>query len=112
MKGQTNWKALREMSEEEIEKRAREDEDSYCPSSKELNQFKVVQPVGKMDVKQIRQRLGLSQQRFSMYFGFSLRTIQEWEQGRREPSGAIRNFLKVISKNPTAVQNALVEDDQ
>ena len=110
--GKTNWKRLKEMTDDEIERNALLDKDSYCPSLEEMKHFKPVRPVKQINVKKIRERLGLSQHRFSMMFGFSMRTIQEWEQGRREPSGAVKNFLKVISKNPTAVQNALRDDQE
>ena len=111
-KGRTNWKKLKSLSEKDIQKNALNDEDSYIPSEKELKKFKRVNPVDSINVKLIRKSLGLSQQTFSLYFGFSVRTIQEWEQGRRKPAGAIRNFLKVISYNPKAVQDALLDEEQ
>ena len=111
-KGRTNWKKLKSLSEKDIQKNALNDEHSYIPSEKELKQFKRVNPVDSIIVKLIRKSLGLSQQTFSLYFGFSVRTIQEWEQGRRKPAGAIRNFLKVISYNPKAVQDALLDEEQ
>ena len=60
-----------------------------------------------LDVKAIRHKVGLSQQDFAKYFGVSRRTIQEWEQGRRCPSGAARAFLVVIDREPEAVRRAL-----
>ncbi len=60
-----------------------------------------------LDVKSIRQKIGMSQQEFAGYFGVSKRTIQEWEQGRRHPSGAARVFLLVIDREPEAVRRAL-----
>ena len=60
-----------------------------------------------LDVKSIRQKIGMSQQEFAGYFGVSKRTIQEWEQGRRHPSGAARAFLLVIDREPEAVRRAL-----
>ncbi|MBT5954171.1 helix-turn-helix domain-containing protein [bacterium] len=109
LNGKTDWDKLDAMSEEAIEKNAIEDEDSYDLKDSDLSKFKRVDPIKKVNVKKIRTDLGLSQQRFAMYFGFSPRTIQEWEQGRREPTGAIRNFLTVISYNPDVVQDALLD---
>jgi putative transcriptional regulator len=43
---------------------------------------------------------GLSQQEFAKLLGVSPRTLQDWEQGRREPTGAARTLLKVAVKHP------------
>lgn len=51
-------------------------------------------------VTAIRQRTGLSQPRFAELLGVSVRTLQEWEQGRRAPSGAARTLLMIAAKNP------------
>ena len=51
-------------------------------------------------VSSIRERTGLSQARFAQLLGVSMRTLQEWEQGRRVPSGAARTLLLIASKNP------------
>ena len=51
----------------------------------------------------IRERTGLSQARFSQLLGVSVRTLQEWEQGRRAPSGAARTLLAIARKNPKAL---------
>ena len=48
----------------------------------------------------IRERTGLSQSRFAQLLGVSVRTLQEWEQGRRAPSGAARTLLIIAHKNP------------
>lgn len=47
-----------------------------------------------------RQRSGLSQARFAALLGVSVRTLQEWEQGRRQPSGAAKTLLKVAERYP------------
>ena len=60
-----------------------------------------------VDVKAIRSRLGLSQAEFSRRFAVSQRSLQEWEQGRRRPDGAVRAYLTVIERNPKAVAAAL-----
>jgi putative transcriptional regulator len=44
--------------------------------------------------------VGLSQQDFAQLLGVSARTLQDWEQGRREPTGAARTLLKVAVKHP------------
>lgn len=47
-----------------------------------------------------RASIGLSQQEFAELLGVSARTLQDWEQGRREPTGAARTLLKVAVKHP------------
>lgn len=60
-----------------------------------------------INVQRIRKKIGMSQAGFAEYFGVNVRTIQEWEQGRRVPSGASRAFLTVIDREPKAVRRAL-----
>lgn len=54
-----------------------------------------------------RQRLGLSQSQFAKLLGVSVRTFQDWEQGRREPSGAARTLLRVAALRPDAIHEVL-----
>ena len=54
-------------------------------------------------VSAVRERTGLSQAKFAQLLGVSVRTLQEWEQGRRAPSGAARTLLLVAQKNPRAL---------
>ncbi len=60
-----------------------------------------------VDVKAIRAKLNLSQEEFSRRYAVSKRSLQEWEQGRRRPDGAVRAYLTVIQRNPKAVEEAL-----
>lgn len=55
------------------------------------------------DVASIRAKTGLSQARFAVLLGVSVRTLQDWEQGRRAPSGAARTLLMVADRNPHAL---------
>ena len=55
------------------------------------------------DITRIRGRTGLSQTRFAQLLGVSVRTLQDWEQGRRAPSGAARTLLMVAARNPQAL---------
>ena len=52
------------------------------------------------DVADIREKTGLSQARFAALLGISVRTLQDWEQGRRAPSGAARTLLLVANRSP------------
>ncbi|MBK1632349.1 transcriptional regulator [Thiohalocapsa halophila] len=51
-----------------------------------------------------RERTGLSQARFAELLGVSVRTLQEWEQGRRQPSGAARTLFKVAERHPDVLR--------
>ena len=62
-----------------------------------------------VDVAAIRKRLGMSQGDFAAQFGFKIDAVQNWEQGRRRPDGAARAFLRVIEREPEAVQRALAD---
>ena len=63
--------------------------------------------VPEIDVRVVRRKTGLSQDRFAAKFGFSPATVREWEQRRRVPSGAARVLLRVIDREPEAVLRAL-----
>ncbi len=54
-----------------------------------------------------RLKLGVSQSAFAQLLGVSVRTLQEWEQGRREPSGAARTLLRIALKSPEAILQAV-----
>ena len=54
-------------------------------------------------VSSIREQTGLSQAKFAQLLGVSVRTLQEWEQGRRAPSGAARTLLLIAARNPRAL---------
>jgi len=54
-------------------------------------------------VIEARQKTGLSQSQFAALLGVSVRTLQGWEQGRKQPSGAARTLLAIASVNPKAV---------
>lgn len=60
-----------------------------------------------LDVRAIRKKLGLSQADFARRFAVSQRSLQEWEQGRRKPEGAVRAYLTVIKRSPETVAAAL-----
>ena len=60
-----------------------------------------------VDVKEVRQKTGLSQEAFARRFGFTSAAVRDWEQGRRQPEKAARVLLLVIAHNPDAVTEAL-----
>ena len=52
------------------------------------------------DVVEARHKVGLSQDQFAVLLGVSKRTLQDWEQGRREPSGAAKSLIAIAMKRP------------
>lgn len=59
------------------------------------------------DVKAVRQKIGLSQTMFAQLLGVKLKTLQNWEQYRRHPSGAAAALLTIVSREPKAALKAL-----
>ena len=59
------------------------------------------------EIKTVRQKLNVSQNDFALMIGVSVRTLQNWEQGRRKPEGPAKALLRIASRNPSAVLDAL-----
>lgn len=68
------------------------------------------QPPRHIDVKALRERDGLSQEEFALWYGLDVGTLRNWEQGRSEPDSASRAMLWMIATNPAAVRAALDRD--
>lgn len=56
------------------------------------------------EAAEARAKMGLSQQAFADLLGVSARTLQEWEQGRRSPTGAAKTLLRVAVSHPEVLQ--------
>ena len=63
--------------------------------------------VQKVDVQLLRKRMQLSQDEFAAKFGFTLASVRNWEQGRRQPEGPARILLAVIARHPEVVEEVL-----
>jgi putative transcriptional regulator len=61
-------------------------------------------PAGDTSVRAARAATGLSQARFASLLGVSVRTLQEWEQGRKSPSGAAATLLRIAGKRPDVLK--------
>ena len=103
-RGKTDFAKLNALSDEEIERRSLSDPDAQPLSKEELAEMERVP-----DVRAIREELALSQAEFAKRFRLSLKTVQDWEQGRFEPDQASRTLLRLIEKIPREVAEALAE---
>src|SRR5262245_28837300 len=63
-------------------------------------------------ITSIREAAELSQSRFAQLLGVSVRTLQEWEQGRRAPSGAARTLLRMAAEDPRKVRALWLATDR
>jgi DNA-binding transcriptional regulator YiaG len=72
-----------------------------------VNAFPIEPP--EIDVRRVRERLGLSQAEFSIRFGLELDTVQNWEQGRYRPDPAAQILLSVIEAYPECVDSVLTK---
>ena len=102
-KGETNWDAVDAMSDEEAERAALADPDAPPTSPEALTHFQRA-----INVKLLRESLGLTQEEFAMTFHLSLQTIRDWEQGIAQPDPVARTLLRVIAHNPEGVKIALI----
>ena len=59
------------------------------------------------EVKAIREKVGLSQSRFAMLIGVSKRTLENWAQGRRHPTGPAKALLRILEADPEHAVRAL-----
>jgi putative transcriptional regulator len=59
------------------------------------------------DVAKARLKTGLSQSQFALALQISSRTLQEWEQGRRKPSGAAKALIQIAFRHPEIIQEEL-----
>jgi putative transcriptional regulator len=100
-RGRVQAERLAAFTDADIDRFAREDDSD----TRGLEAPQYVPP--RTDVRALRERLGLSQEAFARRYMLSPRTVQDWEQHRREPSDAARVLLFAISRDPKAVEKAL-----
>jgi putative transcriptional regulator len=105
----TDWNAVNELTEQQLHAAALSDTDAQPipPGSEEdlakLGLKKLV------NVKRLRDRLGLTQEEFAARYRIPVGTLRDWEQGRKRPDAPARAYLIVIDRDPEAVANLLGE---
>lgn len=80
---------------------------SYAQGEKQGAKKHRIEIPDTVDVRAIRDKLHMTRSQFANHYGFSIRTLEKWEQGERKPDGAARAYLIVIAKIPKAVETAL-----
>jgi putative transcriptional regulator len=107
--GRIDWERVRSTTDEEIANQIAGNPET-APDMAALPGLRQVYNPPLPDVKAIRRKLGLSQAAFARQFGFSVRTLQQWEQGRAVPDRPARILLRVIKASPRTVERALLAD--
>jgi putative transcriptional regulator len=103
-----DWERMRKTSDREIKQQIASDPDTApIMTAEDLCRARRVYNPPVPNVKAIRHKLGLSQAEFAQQFGFSVRTVQQWEQGRAVPDRPARILLRVIETAPGVVERAL-----
>jgi putative transcriptional regulator len=105
----TDWNAVNALTEEQIRAAALADPDAQpIPpgSDEELAKQGLIHVV---NVKKLRERLGLTQEAFAATYRIPVGTLRDWEQRRKLPDAPARAYLTVIASNPEAVAGMLGE---
>lgn len=97
--GRVNYARLDATTEDEIAEHIREDEEAFHKA------------VGDQ-IRQIRVSLGMSQHRFADAIHISVKTLRNWEQGLRLPTGPARTLLKIIQRQPQLALSVLEEESR
>jgi putative transcriptional regulator len=66
-----------------------------------------VTEIGTLDAQSVRAKIGLSQNEFAQLIGVKVATLRNWEQHRRQPTGAAAALLMIVDKEPEAALRAL-----
>jgi len=97
-----DWAVLKSLSDEESSAQIAANPDA-APDVSDW-------PLGRadlVDVRAIRAKLGMSQERFARTFGITLAALRDWEQRRRAPRGPARTLLQIIDREPDAARRAM-----
>ena len=97
----TDWNRLAVMTEEEIQANAASDPDNPPLSDEELDAFRPA--FDRRELRELRDRLGLTQVQFAGQFHIPIGTLRDWEQGRRVPEATARTLLRLIALAPELV---------
>ena len=103
-RGETDWKRVRAMTDEEVMAAALSDPDAQPLDPETLAKMRRVSPV-----KVLRQRLGMTQAEFAEAFRLPISTLRDWEQHRSVPDAPARALLRAIDRDPETMRRLLSE---
>lgn len=83
---------------------------AFAEGKADLSQYRVHVP-DMVDVRGVRARLNMTQERFAEVFGFTKARVRDWEQGRHKPDPALRRYLMLIERQPQMVLEVLQGED-
>jgi putative transcriptional regulator len=102
-----DWAALDALTDEEIDEQIAADP-NVAPDVSDWSlddpKVRLMEPV---DVKAIRDKLGMSQEEFARTFSLNISALRDWEQERRMPRGPARALLRILDREPVAARRAL-----
>jgi putative transcriptional regulator len=98
----TDWAAVAALTDEQIEAAVHDD-----PDAAPIRFFDQPGFIRIPNVKKLRERLGLTQEKFAATYRIPIGTLRDWEQGRKHPDAPARAYLTVIARNPEAVASLL-----
>lgn len=104
--GRVDWARVHKTTDREIAAQITSDPDT-APEVVKMRSIRRIYNPPLPNVRAIRHKLGLSQAAFARRFGFSVRTVQQWEQKRATPDRPARILLRVIETAPQAVERAI-----
>jgi putative transcriptional regulator len=105
----TDWEVVNALTDDQIHAAALSDPDAQpIPrgTEEELARRGLLKVV---NVKKLRERLGLTQEQFASKYRIPVGTLRDWEQGRKYPDAPARAYLIVIARDPSAVASLLGE---
>jgi putative transcriptional regulator len=100
----TDWERVNAMTEEEIHAAALADPDAQPLPGPDGDWTGLIKLV---NVKKLRERLGLTQEQFAKIYWIPVGTLRDWEQRRKNADRTVQAYLKVIDKDPQAVATLL-----
>jgi putative transcriptional regulator len=109
IKTNTDWAAVAALTDEQIHAAALSDPDAQplpLGTDEEMAKLGLIRIP---NVKQLRERLGLTQEAFATTYRIPIGTLRDWEQARKFPDATARAYLTIIARNPEVVASLLGE---
>jgi putative transcriptional regulator len=103
----TDWDAVNAMTNEEIHAAALSDPDAQPIPKGSREELEKIGLIAGVNVKRLREKLGLTQEAFANCYRIPLGTLRDWEQRRKNPDAPARAYLRVIEANPEIVAKSL-----